>query len=185
VTRIGKGTVGALLGAALLAGCGGGGLSRAGPGDLSHGGVSIFVPDRWYGRILFGDPEGVVAIFQVANFKLGDQQGFEPPKELPAGQEDPIKAMSGNDVLVMVDAGGRFTAVASLPVQITEHSFVSPTNPGAPVPAGHAVAEATGCFNHRSLFITVDFATRPAPNDLLDSANAVLASLRVKKATSS
>ena len=163
----------------LLAGCGGGGLSRAGPGDLSHRGVSIFVPDHWYGRILFADAQGVVVIFQVANFKLADQQGFEPPKELPAGQEDPIKVMSGGDALVGVEAGARCTSAGSLTVRIARHSFPSASNPDAPVPAGHAVAEATGCFDHRSLFITVDFASGPVPKRLLRDANVVLASLRV------
>jgi hypothetical protein len=176
VTRIGKGTVGALLGAALLAGCGGGGLSRAGPGDLSHGGVSIFVPDRWYGRILFGDPEGVVAIFQVAN--------FEPPKELPAGQEDPIKAMSGGDVLVGVQAGGRCTSAGSLPVRITARSFVPSNGTVVPVPGGHAVAFESACINDHHLSITVDFAIRPARKNVLRSANAVLATLKVGKANS-
>jgi hypothetical protein len=135
------------------------------------------VPGHWYGRILFADAHGVVAIFQVANFKLADQQGFEPPKELPAGQEDPIKAMSGDDVLVGVEAGGRCTSSGTLPVQMTRRSFLPPND--AQVPAGHGLAEATGCFDHRSLFVTVDFATRPARPRVLRAANAVLASLKV------
>jgi hypothetical protein len=63
---------------------------------------------------------------------------------------------------------------------MTRRSFLPPND--AQVPAGHAVAEATGCFDHRSLFITVDFASRPVPRGLLSEANAVLASLKVRRA---
>jgi hypothetical protein len=180
VSPIAKGTVGALLVAALLAGCGGGGLSRAGPGDLSHGGVSIFVPDQWYGRILFADAQGVVSIFQVANFRLADQEGFAPPKELPAGHEDPIKAMSGDDVLVEVETDGPADApTRPLPIEIGRDSLVTTDSLRLPVPGDHAVGRKTACVDDRCLVITVDFASHPVSDRVLQAANAVLASLRV------
>ena len=77
---------------------------------LERNGVSIIVPAGWDGRILFRDAAGSSGvIFQVANFELPPDDVFEPPRELPPGEEDPIKAMGAGDVLVTAvsdDAGG-------------------------------------------------------------------------------
>jgi hypothetical protein len=163
----------------LQLGCGGPSLYRADPGGLSHGGVSLAVPSGWSGRILFTDREGTGAVFEVANFKLASQIGLEPPKEVPAGHEDRIKGMAGDDLLIVIETSRGDTS-QHLPIRITKTSLNTVDSVAVPVPAGHAVGREAGCLNRKCVSITVDFA-RPPPAYLLRSANDVLASLKVSK----
>jgi hypothetical protein len=164
---------------AIVAGCGGDG-SKAEPrarAELTHQGVSIGVPEEWDGRILFTDTAGEGAvIFQLANFALPANEGLAPPQELPPGEEDPIKAMAGDDLLLMVVTDQGPAPDRSLPVQITEGSFRPPGSPL--IPGGHAVAEEAGCFDGTCLRVTADFATPPSQAQLR-VANDVLASLAI------
>jgi hypothetical protein len=170
---------------ALVAGCGGGSTAESGgqtePGgqtELSHRGISIGVPEDWDGRVLFTDPAGEGAvIFQVANFVLPANEGFAPPQELPPGEEDPIKAMAGGDLLVMVLTDQPRAPSRSLPVRIDRASILPPGSPQ--VPLGHVIAEEAGCFEGRCLRVTADFATAPSPTQLR-AANDVLASLAIR-----
>src|SRR5919106_4895367 len=90
----------------LAAGCGGQGEppeSLPSRPALTHQGISIAVPEGWDGRALFTDAAGEgTVIFQVANFALPPNEGLEPPQELPPGEVDPIKAMTGEDLLLTV-----------------------------------------------------------------------------------
>ena len=167
-----------LCAVAVAAGCGGGNDHEHGAGGLSHHGISIDVPVDWDGRVLFTDAAGEgTVIFQVANFTLPSNQRFEPPTILPSGEEDAIKAMAGDDLLVMVSTDQGRARDRSLPVRITEASFLPAGSPL--IPRGHAIAEEGGCFEGRCLRVTVDFATPPPPTQLR-LANLVLASLAVQ-----
>jgi hypothetical protein len=143
---------------------------------LTHNGVSIDVPSGWDGRILFLDAKGSEAIFQVANFELPPNDGFEPPRPV-AGQQDSIKSMAGEDTLIAVNTDLENAAPRSLPVRIGEDSFLAPDTPE--IPRGHALARESGCFDTTCLKITVDFALAPPSAELVDRANDVLASLSV------
>jgi hypothetical protein len=168
-----------LCATAVVAGCGGGGeVEPHRENELSHHGISIGVPKHWYGRVLFTDSAGEGAvIFQVANFALPANVGLAPPRTLPAGAEDPIKAMAGDDLLVMVTTGQGRAPELSLPVRITEGSFLPQGSPL--IPRGHAIADEAGCFEGECLRATVDFATPPSPAQLA-AANEVLASLSIR-----
>lgn len=168
-----------LCAVAVVAGCGGGSDRRPdGAGELSHHGISIGVPDEWDGRVLFTDSAGEgVVIFQVANFALPLNEGFQPPQELPPGDEDPIKAMAGDDLLLMVSTDQGSAPDLSLPVRITEASFLPRGSPL--IPRGHAIAEEAGCFEGACVRVTVDFATPPSPAQLR-AANEVLAALAIR-----
>jgi hypothetical protein len=173
--------IGLVLCGALLAGCGADPLSRVGPGDLTYGGISISVPDGWYGRILTA-PQGegaAIGILEVANFDMGPQSGSEPPKELPPGQEDPIKAMAGDDLLITIQTPAASSSARSLPVRFARSSLVTVDSISLPVPNGHAVVHEAGCFTGRCLDVTVDLASHPVSDRLLDTANQVLSSLKV------
>lgn len=169
-----------LCAAGLVAGCGGGSEAEPrGETELRHQGISIGVPDDWDGRVLFTDSAGEGAvIFQVANFGLPPNEGLEPPQDLPPGQEDPIKAMAGDDLLLMVSTEQGPAPERSLPVRITKASFLAPGTPR--IPRGHAIAEQAGCFEGRCLRVTVDFASPPSPAQLR-AANEVLASLAIRR----
>jgi hypothetical protein len=173
-------TLAVLCAVAVVAGCGGGGNDDASEsaGGLSHNGISIGVPPAWDGRVLFTDPGGEGAvIFQVANFALPTNDGLEPPQKLPPGEEDRIKAMAGNDLLLMVSTNQGPAPDRSLPVRITDDSFLPPGSPL--IPRGHAIAEEAGCFEGRCVRVTADFATPPSPAQLRD-ANEILASLAIR-----
>jgi hypothetical protein len=165
-----------LCAAGLVAGCGG--VSAADEertSELSHHGISISVPEEWDGRVLFTDAAGEGAvIFQLANFLLPPNEGLEPPRELLPGKHDPIKAMAGDDLLIMVSTGQGPASNRRLPVRITKASFLAPTSPL--IPHGHAIAQEDGCFEERCLRVTVDFATTPS-SEQIESANEVLSSL--------
>lgn len=166
--------------AALVASCGGAERNAAFPQAvrLIHNGISLAVPEAWHGRILYLDPDGKDAIFQVANFELPPNSGFDPPQELPPGSEDPIKSMSTSDILVSVATAGTYGPAASLPPQISEAAFVPPTD-SPPTPRGHQLAHEAGCFDGRCIDVTVDFGTRPPAADQIRAANDVLRTLVV------
>jgi hypothetical protein len=164
----------------LLGGCGGQGetpAARPGGTKLSHHGISIAVPAGWDGRVLFTDAAGEgPAILQLANFALPPNEGFEPPKELPPGEVDPIKTMSGDDVLVMISPAQVPGPSGSLPPRIGEESFLARGSPT--IPHGHAMAEQAACFRGRCVRVLVDFASPPS-RERVDAANDVLASLMI------
>jgi hypothetical protein len=146
---------------------------------LTHQGISIAVPEGWDGRALFTDAAGEgTVIFQVANFALPPNEGLEPPQELPPGEVDPIKAMTGEDLLVMISTDHAAVAGRAGPPRITEGSFLPRGSPR--IPHGHAVAEELGCVRGRCVRVTVDFASPPA-REQVDAANDVLSSLTVAK----
>jgi hypothetical protein len=166
--------------AVLAAGCGGQGeppASHPTESELRHQGISIAVPEGWDGRVLFTDAAGEGPVmFQVANFALPLNEGLEPPQELPPGQEDPIKAMTGDDLLVMISTDQVAVAGRAGPPRISEQSFLARGSPR--IPHGHDVAEELGCVHGRCVRVTVDFASPPS-RDLIDAVNDVLASLTI------
>jgi hypothetical protein len=134
------------------------------------------VPAGWDGRVLFTDAAGEgPAILQLANFALPPNEGFEPPEELPPGEVDPIKAMSGDDVLVMISPD-QVAPNRSRPPRISEESFLARGSPT--IPHGHAMAEEAACVRGRCVRIIVDFASPPS-REQVDAANDVLASLTI------
>jgi hypothetical protein len=147
---------------------------------LARNGVSVAVPPGWDGRMLFREPAGSWGVlFQVANFELPSNQGFEPPRKLPPGQEDPIKAMGEDDVLVTVSSDEADGAPAPEPVSLDALRFL-PT--GAPrVPHGHSLAERSLCFGARCLRIEVDFGGRTPARSLRERVDEVLASIAVEE----
>jgi len=143
---------------------------------LARNGISIDVPNGWDARLLFREPQGRDGvIFQVANFTLPVNTGFAPPRELPPGQEDPIKAMDANDALVTVtdDADGGSTAPRPLTL-----GDLAPIH-GARVPAGHIVATRDLCFADRCVHVEVDFGGVDAPPALVRQVDQLLSSLLV------
>jgi hypothetical protein len=166
----------------LAAGCGGEGdppASHADRPELTHQGISIAVPAGWDGRVLFTDAAGEgTVVFQVANFALPTNEGIEPPRKLAPGEVDPIKAMAGDDLLVMISTGQAAVAGRTDPPLIGERSFLARGSPR--IPHGHAVAEELGCVRGRCVRVTVDFASPPS-RDQVAAANDVLASLTIRE----
>lgn len=164
----------------LVAGCGGQGenpASRPSGAKLSHQGISVAVPEGYDGRVLFTDAAGEGAvIFQVANFALPPNEGFEAPDALPAGEVDPIKAMAGDDLLVMISSDQGTAPSRALPPRISQKSFLARGSPR--IPHGHAMAEEAACFRERCVQVIVDFASPPS-REQIDAANEVLASLTI------
>jgi hypothetical protein len=143
---------------------------------LERNGVSIIVPADWDGRILFRDAAGSWGvIFQVANFELPPNEGFEPPRELPPGEEDPIKAMGAGDVLVTVvsDEAGGDRAPATIALDDLREA--------RRVPRGHTLAERSFCYRERCIRIEVDFGARAPEPTLRTQVDDVLASLAVEQ----
>jgi hypothetical protein len=139
------------------------------------------VPEGWDGRVLFTDAGGEGAVmFQVANFVLPGNAGFEPPQGLPPGEADPIKAMAGDDLLVMVSTDHVAAAGRAGPPRISQQSFLARGSPR--IPHGHALAEEVACFRGICVRVTVDFASPPS-REQVDAANDVLASLTIGKRT--
>jgi hypothetical protein len=142
---------------------------------LERNGISITLPERWDGRVMFREPTGAVGVvFQVANFELPANEGLEPPPEGP----DRIKAMDGSDVLLTIgtdEAGG---VPARGRIGLDDLRFLAP---GAPrVPVGHALAEGNVCLRSRCFGIAVDFASGPAQPALTEGVDEVLASVAVE-----
>jgi hypothetical protein len=146
----------------------------AAPQRLARNGISIAVPDRWDGRILFREAAGRDGvIFQVANFALPGNEGLNPPRELPSGEEDPIKAMDDGDVLVMFIDGAQAGGAAQEPVTLDELTLID----GPRVPRGHSLAQGSFCFATRCVSVEVDFGSTQPRGDLVQRVNDVLASL--------
>jgi hypothetical protein len=164
----------------LAAGCGGEGdlpASQPERAELKHDGISIAVPEAWDGRVLYTDAAGEgTVVFQLANFALPPNEGFEPPRELPPGEVDPIKAMAGDDVLVTISTDQVAAAGRAGPPRIGERSFLAPGTPR--IPHGHALAEEPACVDGRCVRVTVDFASPPSREEV-ETANDVLASLSI------
>jgi hypothetical protein len=173
-------TVAVLVAAGLVAGCGGARESQLRSGtELNYHGISIAVPADWDGRVLYSDPTGESAvILQLANFVLSPNDGFSAPPGLSQGEEDPIKAMAGDDLLLMISTDQGAASNRSLPFRISEASFLPRGSPL--IPRGHAVAEESGCIEETCLRVTVDFATPPSLPQLR-LANDVLASLAIRR----
>ena len=144
--------------------------------QLARNGVSIAVPMGWDGRMLFRDAAGSRGvIFQVANFGLPPNEGFEPPRELPPGREDPIKAMDAGDALVTVSSDEASGEPGPATVALADLRFLPADAPR--VPRGHALAERSFCNGSRCIRVEADFGRgRPAPT-LRNEVDAVLASL--------
>jgi hypothetical protein len=145
---------------------------------LERNGVSLVIPAGWDDRVLFRDPAGSSGtILQVANFELPPNEGLEPPRELPPGQEDPIKAMGAGDILLAIvsdEAGGR---PAPHTITLDDLRFLPP---GAPrVPRGHALAKGSFCFGVRCLLIEADFGGKTPAAVMRSRVNEVIASLAV------
>jgi len=149
---------------------------------LVRNSVSVAVPAGWDGRILFREATGRNGVqFQVANFALPDNEGLEPPRELPPGQEDPIKAMEDEDVLVMFSEpaswdgthGPEAGAAEPKPPTVAELT----AEPVGRVPRGHSVAKGSFCIGGRCVAIEVDFGAPQPDDNLVQRVNEVLASL--------
>ena len=137
---------------------------------LEHDGVSIEVPDGWEGRVL--SP----GVLQAANFEL-----VPVGTELPAGEEDPIKAMTATQALVTALPCGlvswEVAAQAADEIALDDLTFLPAEHPR--VPRGHAFAQGSLDFSGRCLRVEVDFGgTSPGPK-LKDAVNAILGSVSV------
>jgi hypothetical protein len=152
---------------------------NASPQRLVRNGISVAVPAGWDGRILFREATGRNGVLlQVANFALPDNEGLEPPRELPPGQEDPIKAMDEGDVLVMISEpaswdGAETSAAAPKPPTVAELTPV----PVRRVPRGHSLSGGSFCTGGRCVDIQVDFGAVQPGEDLVRRVNEVLGSL--------
>jgi hypothetical protein len=135
--------------------------------------VSMDVPPGWDGRVLYLDATGEYgAVFQVANFELPANDGFEPPAELPPGEEDPIKAMGAGDVLVMVTTGAATGSPAPAELSLADLELVT----GGRVPVGHQLARGAFCRDLRCVDVEVDFGAAPG-EELTTEVDGVLASI--------
>jgi hypothetical protein len=146
---------------------------------LTRNGISIAVPTGWDARMLFRDPAGAQGvIYQVANFRLPPNEGFQPPHELPPGQQDPIKAMGPGDVIISVIDDRASGEQAPRTIALGDLRFLPA---GAPaIPRGHALAEASFCYSTRCIQVESDFGGgEPAPR-LRNQVDVVLASIAVK-----
>jgi hypothetical protein len=114
----------------------------------------------------------------VANFRLPENEGFEPPRELPPGQEDPIKAMEAGDVLIMVVTDEATGKPAPEMLALDQLRFLTPTAPS--VPRGHTLAEGSFCYGARCVRVEVDFGG-PVEPALRSAVNTVLASLAIER----
>jgi hypothetical protein len=141
-------------------------------------GVSVDVPPEWSGRVLFLDSTGLYgSVLQVANFDLPENEGFEPSAELPPGEDDPIKAMGAQDVLITLETSAGPGARAPSTISLADLETLPR---GAPnVPLGHMLAKKTFCFDHRCLAITVDFGENRPSADLRERVDGVLSSIAV------
>jgi hypothetical protein len=175
---------------ALLTGCGAAGgdaprgaeprvhgqRGEAAPQRLDRNGISLRIPVGWDGRVLFRESSGRDGvIFQVANFELPANDGLAPPAELPPGEEDPLKAMTGRDVLVMISDGAGEGSPAPRLVTVEHLAPIA----GPRVPRGHSLAARSFCFGRRCVDVEVDFGST-SPGDVdVRRVDEVLASLSV------
>jgi hypothetical protein len=178
--RRGHAALAAFLLCLAAAGCGGADgdalLSAPPPTGqrLERNGISLVVPDRWDGRVLFRESSGRHGvIFQVANFTLPPNAGLEPPRAAPLGAEDPIKAMSAGDVLVTLTDGVGGGARPPRPITVAQLTPVA----GPRVPHGHSLASGSFCFADRCVHVEAEFGSVSARPIDVDAVDAVLASL--------
>ena len=150
---------------------------------LEWSGISLALPLSWDGRLLFRDRVGSWGVvFQAANFELPPNEGFEPPQQLPPGQEDSIKAMAGGDVLVTVISDEPEGEPAPTTIELDDLRFLPADAPR--VPRGHTLAERSLCFESRCLRIEADFGGRmPAPTER-KQVDDILASIAVEQSPS-
>jgi hypothetical protein len=129
--------------------------------------------------MLFRDAAGSWGvIFQVANFRLPPNEGLEPPRELPPGQEDPIKAMDDGDVLITVASDEPSGEPAPETVTLDRLRFLPAAAPR--VPRGHRIAEGSFCYGKRCVRVEVDFGGR-SDLPLSSAVDAALGSLAVTR----
>ena len=177
-----------VLALGFVAGCGSDVSSRAtgiAPLErLARNGISVSVPEGWDGRVMFREPTGRDGVMlQVANFVLPANEGLEPPRELPPGEEDPIKAMGSGHALVMIGEPASWDRTpdpgagppAPEPLTVAD---LTPVN-GPRIPVGHSLAEGSFCFGSRCLEVEVDFGAAHPADALVQRVDDVLASLAV------
>jgi hypothetical protein len=141
-------------------------------------GVTIEVPAGWDGRVLYRDATGLWgAIFQVANFTLPGNEGLDPPKELPPGKEDPIKAMGPEHVLITITTNAADDEPAPQQISFEDLRLLPFSAPR--VPRGHTFAQGTFCYRFQCLLIEVDFGGRPPQPELIERVDDILGSVSV------
>lgn len=172
-----------LLAVLLATSCGAAGdrqsvASEAAEGDpLKYDGISFELPEQWDGRTL---PLGAsAAVLQAANFKL-----LPAGIELRPGEEDPIKAMTADHVLLTVAPCGIVNdkgpgRPAPKGINLHDLSFLPAGHPR--IPRGHAIAQGSFDFDERCLRIVVDFGGTHSAARLREAVNEVLASLSVSE----
>lgn len=128
--------------------------------------------------MVYLDAAGEGFLLQVANFDLGLQSGFEPPQELPPGEEDPIVAMSGDDILLTFLPEAPRTAPAGVPVMTHDDLFLEAD---LQTPRGGRRGATAFCMSGRCFSVEALFGkTKPSAANLAD-VNAVLARVTVSE----
>ena len=113
-------------------------------------------------------------MLQAANFEL----------EPAPGGEDPIKAMTSEDVLVTILPCGLVSfeeAARTAPEELALAALTFLPAGHARVPRGHAFAHGSFEFDERCLRIEADFGAAPASRDLGEAVDDVLRSLVVAR----
>jgi hypothetical protein len=131
------------------------------PGQLTGGGAQLRLPGGWHGRTT---TDGGLLILQAANFLLAAHDRGE----------DPIKAMTREQVVVTVSEGGPAIPVSASPA-IGASDFLRDGR----VPVGRALAEKAVRRHGRTFYISALFGARPPAPSLLRQTNQLLASLTV------
>jgi hypothetical protein len=131
------------------------------PGQLTRGGVRLRLPGGWHGRTT---TEGGLLVLQATNFVLAARD---------RGQ-DPITAMTREQVVVTVQAGGPAVPVSPAPT-VGASDFVH----GDRVPLGRALAAKAVRKDGRSFYVSALFGAQPPARSLLGQTNQLLASLTV------
>ncbi len=137
---------------------------------LSYSGVTVDLPEGWYGRVQFRDVSGKDFLLQVANFALPEQTGLVASISLPAGSEDPTKDLSGGDVLVTVLNVAAAQGDSSF--ALDQADFIV----GDLVPRGRSVAQRSVTASGRGFFVDAMFGQTPVDATVLGAVNSVLAS---------
>ena len=132
------------------------------PGQLTGPGARLRLPAGWHGRTT--TTEDGLLILQAANFVLAAHERGE----------DPIKAMTREQVVVTVQAG-----VPAIPVSASPTIGASDFRHDGRVPVGRALAEKAVRRHGRIFYISALFGARPPAPSLLRQTNQLLASLTV------
>lgn len=147
---------------------------------LSHGPAALNLPDGWSGRVLLRDPKGRSFVLQAANFELPaqGQDWMSRPPELPAGQQDRLAQLTGDDVLISLVQEEVVASPAASTAELSDDDFVV----GSPrVPVGEALATKSLTVGGQHFILTVNFGRIAPRPSLVDEANIVLGSLRVRE----